>query len=183
MASESQPRPRAPGPTLRTGRRGQAAAEREVPLAAQGRGNETPGTRFPGLSPISALPTLQAASREPWPPRSSQDRKGAGPECGSWGERLPWVPSLGGSAEPRASPSPARGPRAGMPGAPPGGEEGAGRRGSGMPKEGVRGELPPERMARARGHLGDVLTNGSSESCLWGRSVAMAAGEAFRAAT
>lgn len=155
----------------------------EVPLAAQRRRNETPSTRFPSLSSLSALPS---PGLRPWSrPRLGGARtgRGRGGSTVPGANGSPGCPSLGGSAGPRASPSPARGPRAGIRGAPPrwrvAGWVARERDG----KEGVRRELPPERVAGARGHLGDLLTNSSRESCLWGRSVAMAAGEAFGAAT
>lgn len=80
-----------------------------VPLAAQRRGSEPPSAQ------VLSQPAPGAATLEPSTP-GSRDREGRGSAVPG-ANRSPGCAGLRGSAEPRASPSPARGPRAGMRGA------------------------------------------------------------------
>lgn len=175
MASESQTR----CGWHQRGHSGSEARERpqkheKVPLAAQRGGKKTPRIRFPSLSLLPALAPGNPGSVPGAIDSSKQPRPdGYGDGGGSRG--------LG--QEPRAFLVPARGPRAGMRRSRTRWRVGGWVARERAAKERVRRELPPERVARARGLLGDVLANGRGGSCLWGRSVAMAAGEAFGAAT
>lgn len=134
--------------------------------------NHTKATGSPvrGKTPRARFPETWSAESEGGSPQRSNRRRGGGVPGASSGSRAPAViPSAGptgGNAQGQISVA-----GRGLGGA------GEGGRTREFQRVAARG------AARARGLLGDVLTNDSSGSCLWGRGVAMAAGEAFGAST